>query len=211
MVAAMMARSVRQGACLMVPQRRYGVIRYDGGRQMSAHRASYLVYNGPIPDGLVVRHSCDHIGCIEPAHLLVGTIADNNRDMVERGRQCAGERHPQARTPSDVVAAAVAEYLRGGQSQEAVSAKYGVTQTCLGTWVRAKYRRDGGQQGLVQGKGNRALAKGGYSPCGTRAAYFRHRANGDPRCEECWEANRVYMRAYKDARKADALRLRSAA
>ena len=54
-------------------------------KKVLAHRYSYLMFNGN-PEGLVVRHSCDNPGCVNPNHLLLGTIADNNRDRDLRGR-----------------------------------------------------------------------------------------------------------------------------
>lgn len=51
-----------------------------------AHRASYACFNGQIPDGLLVRHACDVRSCINPAHLVTGTHADNSADAVQRGR-----------------------------------------------------------------------------------------------------------------------------
>lgn len=63
----------------------YGQMWFEG-RALRAHRAAYLTNHGSIPDGWVVRHRCDNPPCVNPAHLEVGTLADNNRDRAERGR-----------------------------------------------------------------------------------------------------------------------------
>lgn len=62
-------------------------IKRNGKRtDVRAHRASFETYVGAIPEGMVVRHSCDNPGCINPLHLEVGSHADNAADKVARGR-----------------------------------------------------------------------------------------------------------------------------
>jgi len=59
----------------------------DGGPKQYLHRLVWEAHNAePIPDGQVVRHTCDNPACCNPNHLLLGTMQDNVADMFERGR-----------------------------------------------------------------------------------------------------------------------------
>jgi hypothetical protein len=78
----------------------YGGFRFhakDG--EMGAHRASWIINFGDIPDGMWVLHRCDNRKCVNPNHLFLGTHQDNVDDMMTKGRGhwrfLYGEDHPQ--------------------------------------------------------------------------------------------------------------------
>ena len=82
----------------------YGVM-FRSGRTLLAHRHAWSQANGPVPDGMYVLHRCDNPGCINTAHLFLGTHADNMTDMANKGRHRdqTGEKHPMARLTEDAV------------------------------------------------------------------------------------------------------------
>lgn len=67
---------------------RYGMFRMRK-KMVRANRASYMLFKGEIPQGLVVRHTCDNTLCVNPQHLIVGTASDNQRDCRDRKRSAA--------------------------------------------------------------------------------------------------------------------------
>jgi hypothetical protein len=66
-------------------KRGYGFSKHDG-KKLGAHRHSYILYVGPIPEGMFVCHRCDNPTCVNPDHLFLGTREDNIDDMLKKGR-----------------------------------------------------------------------------------------------------------------------------
>ena len=90
----------------------YGHISLGGkhGGHALAHRVSYEIHVGQIPDGIGMLHSCDNPACVKPDHLILGTHTENMRDCVSRGRKnpAFGDRHGSKTHPEST--------LRGDQN-----------------------------------------------------------------------------------------------
>lgn len=70
----------------------YGQFRVDRRTREYAHRKSYRMARGDIPDGMRVLHACDNPACVNPDHLFLGTEQDNMRDRQNKGRTASGDR-----------------------------------------------------------------------------------------------------------------------
>lgn len=118
-------------ACRHKGKHAYGQLRYEQ-ILYRAHRLSYVLSNGDIPDGLFVLHSCDNPPCVNPAHLYLGTAGDNIREAVARGRhkqaRSPGERHPCHKLKTEQVLKIRELYATGLWTQKELGAIYGVTQ-----------------------------------------------------------------------------------
>ena len=80
----------------------YGVFSPAHHSQRRAHRVAFELVNGQIPDGLFVCHRCNNPPCCNPAHLYIGTHADNMRDRRASGHYAVGDAHPARLHPERV-------------------------------------------------------------------------------------------------------------
>lgn len=102
----------------------------DGRRIIKyAHRLAWEKKNGPIPDGMKIRHKCDNPPCINDDHLEIGTQGDNIRDMDDRGRRktLRGEQS----TNHKLTEAQAREILTGKDKTAVLAARFGVTQNTI--------------------------------------------------------------------------------
>jgi hypothetical protein len=108
---------------------RYGR-RVHEGRFWRAHRLSFVLHRGPIPDGLWVLHRCDTPLCVNPQHLFLGTVTDNNADMTQKGRRRSAE--GEAAGNSKLTAEQVVEIRTSPGSHANIAARFGVSPTTIG-------------------------------------------------------------------------------
>ncbi len=124
----------------------YGSFYFGGGKQR-AHRVAHTLANGPIPEGMWVLHHCDNPPCCNPAHLFLGTDADNLRDSFAKGRQptrVIGGRHGLARLTEADVRQIRKLYAAGGVSHRELARRFGVGATTVArvingtTWTHVR-------------------------------------------------------------------------
>lgn len=145
----LLAKATQQGECLIwtgqKDPRGYGKLRLNG-RLQSAHRLMYTLRIGPIPEGMVVRHSCDNPSCIAIDHLSLGAQLDNVHDMFQRGRanKARGERASASKLTEAQVREIRASYVPGvyGKGSYVLARRYGVSKQSIQAILSGKSWRD---------------------------------------------------------------------
>lgn len=116
----------------------YGQFFYRG-RMDKAHRIAYHLCISTIPNDLWVLHKCDNPPCVNPEHLFIGTAADNNDDMYQKGRHGfkahIGIKHGRAKLTEDDVKNIRLLYEQG-KSQQRIAEIYNMGQSQIGRIIR---------------------------------------------------------------------------
>ena len=109
----------------------YGQVGFGHDDKFQAHRVAYSLAVGPIPSGMCVCHSCDNRKCCNPAHLFLGTPADNLRDMRAKGRGNIGERNGGNKLSRSQVGEIASLCREGRESQLEIARQFGVSQSTV--------------------------------------------------------------------------------
>ncbi len=110
-------------------QDNYGLFGVDK-KVVFSHRYSWSQFNQrDIPEGFVIRHTCDNPSCVNPHHLLLGTQQENVMDMILRNRRVykTGETHHKAKLTKDQVAS----IRSSAESSRALALRYGVNKSTV--------------------------------------------------------------------------------
>jgi hypothetical protein len=120
--------------------RGYGKIgRWHAGMDY-AHRVSYELHVGAIPEGLHVLHHCDNPPCVRPDHLSVGTRRDNMQDAVAKGRVQHGERHYLFKMSNARIQEMSRRYRQGGVKLCDLATEFGISPSYASQLVGGKRR-----------------------------------------------------------------------
>ena len=105
----------------------------DGDKTKKAHKVAYELHFGPIPEGLMVCHSCDNRRCVNPMHLFLGTAQDNVQDMMVKGRhRPGGKPMPGCKNGNSKLSELQALEIRESTERNSqLAARYGVSMTTV--------------------------------------------------------------------------------
>lgn len=108
------------------PTTGYGQIMFQY-KGYNAHRVVWEIFNGPIPNGICVLHSCDVRACANPSHLFLGTKGENNTDRANKKRGIYGENQWNSKINEEIVK----EIRESELSSRVLAKKYGVCPTLI--------------------------------------------------------------------------------
>lgn len=116
----------------------YGRVHLRKGVKVSAHRMSWILHNGPIPDGQCVLHRCDNPECTNPDHLFLGSNADNTADMKSKNRHMFGESHRGSKVTEEMIPQIIRDWIPRRFTRKMVAQKYGISVNQVGNIIKGR-------------------------------------------------------------------------
>jgi hypothetical protein len=110
----------------------YTIVNAGHGNPILGHRVSWMIHNGPIPDGMFICHHCDNPTCTNPNHLFLGTPKDNMVDCIKKNRKnvSRGEAHYGCKLSDDKVLE-IKRLVNLGYSQSKLANMFGVRPSTI--------------------------------------------------------------------------------
>jgi hypothetical protein len=123
-------KQVENGCWIWIDRKEgYGAFIFNG-RKEQAHRVSWLLHHGEIPEGLCVLHDCDTPNCVNPNHLHLGTVKDNAIEAVERGLW--GDKAGESNGNSRLTKNQIREIRESADSYRAIAIRFGIGKSQVG-------------------------------------------------------------------------------
>ena len=118
----------------------YGRFSLEHRKPVIAHRYSYEIYNGDIPKGMCVCHSCDNPSCVNPKHLWLGTTKQNIQDCLKKGRgnRAKGEKNGTSKLNKKQVDKIRKMFSSGKYMQKELGVKFSVSKGLISQIVLNK-------------------------------------------------------------------------
>lgn len=124
---------------------RYGALTLwvDGKwKLVNAHRVAWILFRGPIPEGLCVLHKCDVERCANPKHLFLGTNPENTEDRTRKGRSAKGERNGSSILSNFQIRRLRRLYASGQYLQRELGEMFGLSRVGVSRIIRNVYRKE---------------------------------------------------------------------
>lgn len=109
----------------------YGNFQYKG-KSDKAHRVSWKIHNGPIPEGMHVLHRCDNPACVRPDHLFLGTHQYNMADRDRKKRASGGRKIGERNNFAKITEAEVKAIRRDTRRLVDIAPEYGLSISAVG-------------------------------------------------------------------------------
>jgi len=101
------------------------------GKTVYAHRVSWILNKGDIPNNICVCHKCDNPLCVNPDHLFLGTYSDNIKDAVDKKRMAYGIKSPNSKLTDGMVINIREMYKNENYTQKQLADEFGVDRTTI--------------------------------------------------------------------------------